>query len=169
MVARTLVRASPSSTVRRHLTAAPMQLFAVVSAAFLAGCAAPKSEWKAVGYYVTNQSVLGCDSFEGKKGTSVKRTAVLSLKLQRQLLALLGESASQDEKLQKDLDDYRDHLTCWYETPENDIQLSLGEFCDGPLQIEFRERSGQWSLTVGERAIVECLPPNTSLERTRER
>jgi hypothetical protein len=146
-----------------------MQRFAAISAALLAGCTAPKSEWKPVGYYVTNQSVFGCDSFEGKKGTSAKRTAALSLKLQRQLLALLGQAASQDEKLQKDLDDYRNHLACWYETPEAGIQLSLGELCDGPLQIEFRERSGEWSLTSGERAIVECPPPSTSLERTRDR
>jgi hypothetical protein len=90
----------------------------------------------------------------------MKQTAILSLKLQRRLLALLNQSASEDEKLQKDLADYRDHLVCWYETPEKDIQLSLGGWCDSPLQIEFRQRSGEWSLVFAERAIVECPTPN---------
>jgi hypothetical protein len=135
----------------------------------LAACAVQRSEWRTAGYYVTNQSVLGCDSFEGKKGTATKQTAVLSLMLQRRLLALLDQSASQDESLQKQLDAYRDHLMCWYETPENDIQLSVGAFCDSPLRIEFHSHSGEWSLTSAERAIVSCPPPDTSLERTRGR
>ncbi len=152
------------------VTVTSRQLVSAIFTVVLVGCAVPKSEWKSAGYHVTNQRVLGCDSFEGKKGTAMKQTALLSLNLQRRLLALLNKSASEDEKLRKHLDDYRDHLMCWYETPDNDIQLSLGEFCDSPLEIEFRQHSGEWQLMFAERAIVECmlLPPNTSLERTRD-
>jgi hypothetical protein len=138
------------------VTVTASQLVAAVSTALMVGCVAPKSEWNSEGYFVTNQSVLGCDSFEGKKGTAMKRTAILSFHLQRRLLALLEQSAAADEGLKKDLTEYRDHLACWFETPEGDIQLSLGEWCDGPLLIEFRHRSGQWSLTSALRAIVMC-------------
>ena len=87
------------------------------------GCATPQSEWKPAGYYITDQSVYGCDSFEGTKGTVMKKTAVLSLSLQRRLLGLLDHATSADKGLLEELDDYRDQLMCWYETPEKDIEL----------------------------------------------
>ena len=144
-----------------------LQLAAAVSAVFLVGCAAPRSEWRPAGYYVTTQPVLGCDAFEGKAGTPMKQSAVLSLMLQRRLLTLLDQAASQDEKLRNDLEAHRDQLMCWYETPESDIQLSLGAFCDSPLEIEFHSRSAEWTLRSAELAIVECLP--TGNARTRDR
>jgi len=130
----------------------------VASAALLfAACATPQqSEWKPAGYYVTNQPVLGCDSFEGKEGTVMKKTAVLSLGLQRKLLALLDRAASADQDLLKEFDNYRDQLACWYETPEKDIELSLGELCDGPFQITFHPRGEEWVVSSALRAIVLC-------------
>ena len=138
------------------LTAEPWRV------AFLAltvvGCATPQTEWNPAGYYVTNQSVYGCDSFEGAKGTVMKQTAILSLSLQRRLLASLDHAASMDEALRKQLDEYRDHLMCWYETPEKNVELTLGAFCDSPLEIEFHARGEEWHVAFAERAIVECLP-----------
>ena len=120
------------------------------------GCATPQSEWKPAGYYVTDQSVLGCDSFEGEKGTVMKKTAVLSLSLQRRLLGLLEHTAAADKDLLQELDNYRDQLMCWYETPEKDIELSLGAFCDGPFGITFHPRGEEWVVSSASRAIVTC-------------
>jgi hypothetical protein len=122
----------------------------------LAGCATPHSEWKPAGYYVTDQRAYGCDSFEGAKGTVMKQTAILSLSLQRSLLGLLDQAASKDPDLRKELDDHRDQLMCWYETPEKNVELSLGAFCDSPFEIEFRLRGGEWRLSSAARAIVHC-------------
>jgi hypothetical protein len=139
------------------------------------GCATPQSEWKPAGYYITDQTVYGCDSFEGQKGTVMKKTAVLSLSFQRRLLGLLDRAASADNSLLEELDNYRDQLMCWYETPEKDIELSLGAFCDGPFQIIFSPRGDEWVVSYALRAIVMChsarrsVPPEKSLERTRER
>jgi hypothetical protein len=121
-----------------------------------AGCATPQSEWKPAGYYVTDQSVYGCDSFEGAKGTVMKRTAVLSVSLQRRLLALLDSAATADKDLLKELDDHRDQLVCWYETPEKDVELSLGFLCDSPLVITFHGRDAEWIVSSAGRAIVQC-------------
>ena len=129
------------------------------SALALAGCATtPQSEWNAAGYYVANHAVFGCDSFEGRKGTVMKQSAILSLSLQRRLIALLERAASTDEALHQQLDDYRDQLMCWYETPEKDVQLSLGALCDGPLQIEFHPQGGEWKMVFAEQALVHCTP-----------
>jgi hypothetical protein len=129
----------------------------VTSAVLLfVGCATPQSEWKPAGYYTTDQRLYGCDSFEGTKGTAMKKTAVLSLNLQRRLVGLLDRTASADEFLRKELDNYRDRLMCWYETPEADIELSLGAFCDGPFQITFHPRGDEWIVTSASMAIVMC-------------
>ena len=120
------------------------------------GCATPHSEWKPAGYYITDQSVYGCDSFEGKKGTVVRKTAVLSLSLQRRLLGLLDHAASADKGLLEELDNYRDQLMCWYETPEKEIELRLGTTCDSPFEIIFRPRGEGWVISSASRAIVMC-------------
>jgi hypothetical protein len=120
------------------------------------GCAAHQSEWKPAGYYTTNQSVYGCDSFEGMRGTVVKKTAVLSLNLQRRLLGLLDHAASADKGLLEELDNYRDQLMCWYETPEKEIELSLGLQCDDPFRINFRPRGEEWVISSASRAIILC-------------
>ena len=120
------------------------------------GCATPQSEWKPAGYYITDQSVYGCDSFEGTKGTVMKKTAVLSLSLQRRLLGLLDHATSADKGLLEELDNYRDQLMCWYETPEKDIELSLGALCDSPFRIYFRPRGEEWVISSASRAIVVC-------------
>ena len=120
------------------------------------GCTTPQSEWKPAGYYITDQSVYGCNSFEGKKGTVMKKTAVLSLSLQRRLLGLLDHAALADKGLLEELDNNRDQLMCWYETPEKDIELSLGAFCDSPFQINFRPRGEGWVISSASRAIVVC-------------
>ena len=120
------------------------------------GCTTPQSEWKPAGYYITDQSVYGCDSFEGKKGTVMKKTAVLSLSLQRRLLGLLDHAALADKGLLEELDNNRDQLMCWYETPEKDIELSLGALCDSPFEITFHPRGDEWIITSASRAIVMC-------------
>jgi len=135
--------------IPKHWIVAPAALLFVA-------CVTPHSEWKPAGYYVTDQSVYGCVSFEGAKGTAVKRTAVVSLSLQRTLLQLLDSTASTDEDLQKELDNYRDQLPCWYETPEKDIELGLGAYCDGPFEITFHPRDGEWVVSSASRALVEC-------------
>jgi hypothetical protein len=122
----------------------------------LVGCATPQSEWKPAGYYITDQSVYGCDSFEGKKGTVVRKTAVLSLSLQRRLLGLLDHAASAEKGLLEELDNYRDQLMCWYETPEKEIELRLGALCDSPFQINYRPRGEGWVISSASRAIVVC-------------
>ena len=131
---------------------------AASAALLFVGCATPtpESEWRPAGYYITDHSVLGCDSFEGAKGTVMKKTAVLSLSLQRRLLVLLDHAASADEDLLKELDDRRDQLACWYETPEKDIELSLGELCDSPFRVTFHPRGEEWLVTGADRAIVLC-------------
>jgi hypothetical protein len=129
----------------------------VASAVLLVvGCAAPQSEWKPAGYYITERSVYGCDSFEGQKGTVMKKSAVLSLGLQRRLLGLLDHTASADKDLLKELDNYRDQLMCWYETPEKDIELTLGAVCDGPFEVTFHSRGEEWVVSSASRAIVTC-------------
>jgi hypothetical protein len=120
------------------------------------GCATPQSEWKPAGYYITDQAVLGCNSFEGRKGTVMKKTAVLSLNLQRRLLGLLDRAASADKGMLEELDNYRDQLLCWYETPEKEIQLSLGALCDGPFEITFHPRGEEWVISSASQAIVMC-------------
>jgi hypothetical protein len=120
------------------------------------GCATPQNELKPSGYYITNQFVYGCDSFEGKKGTVTKKTALLSLGLQRRLLGLLDQAASADKDLLEELDNYRDALMCWYETPEKEILLRLGPHCDDPFEIYFRPRGEGWVLSFASRAIVMC-------------
>ena len=120
------------------------------------GCATPQSEWKPAGYYITDQSVYGCDSFEGTKGMVMKKTAVLSLGLQRRLLGLLDDAASADKSLLEELDNYRHQLMCWYETPEKDIELSLGALCDGPFEITFHFRGEEWIVSSASMAIVMC-------------
>jgi hypothetical protein len=120
------------------------------------GCATTQSEWKPAGYYITDHFVVGCTSYEGKKGTVVKKTAVLSLSLQRRLLGLLDHAASADKDLLKELDDLRDQLMCWYETPEMDIELSLGALCDSPFEINFHPRGEEWIISSASRAIVMC-------------
>jgi hypothetical protein len=134
----------------------PQRLLAASAALLFVACATPRSEWKPAGYYVTDESVYGCDSFEGKEGTAVKHTAVLSLGLQRRLLGLLDHAASADKDLQKELDDFQERLACWYETPEKDIELTLGAFCDSPFEITFHPRGGEWIISSASRAIVEC-------------
>lgn len=131
---------------------------AASAALLFVGCATPtpQSEWKPAGYYITDHSVLGCDSFEGAKGTVMKKTAVLSLSLQRRLLGLLDYAASADEDVLRELDDHRDQLACWYETPEKDIELSLGEICDNPFQIIFHPRGEEWVVSGTFEAIVLC-------------
>jgi hypothetical protein len=130
------------------------------SALALVGCATTQqSEWNAAGYYVANNAVYGCDSFEGRKGTVMKQSAILSLSLQRRLIALLEHAASTDEALRKQLDEAQDQLMCWYETPEKEVQLSLGALCDSPFQIEFHPQGGEWKITFAERALVDCPPP----------
>ena len=119
-------------------------------------CAAPQSEWKPAGYYITDQSIYGCDSFEGTKGTVVKKTAVLSLSLQRRLLGLLDHAASEDKDLLEELDNYRHQLMCWYETPEKDIELSLGALCDSPFEIDFHPRGEEWVISSASKALVMC-------------
>ena len=134
-----------------------MARLVVTSAALLfSACATPHSEWKPAGYYITDQRVYGCDSFEGAKGTSMKQTALLSLGLQRRLLGLLDQAASADNDLQKELDSFREQLMCWYETPEKDIELSLGALCDSPFQIIFHSRGEGWAVSSASRAIVMC-------------
>jgi hypothetical protein len=123
------------------------------------GCKTQQSNWNAAGYYVANHAVYGCDSFEGKKGTVMKQSAILSLSVQRRLTGLLERAASTDESLHKELDDARDQLMCWYETPEKNIQLSLWALCDSPLQIEFRPQGGEWHLASADRALVHCSGP----------
>jgi len=86
----------------------------------------------------------------------MKKTALLSLSLQRRLLGLLDHAASADEDLQKELDDHRHKLACWFETPEKDIELSLGEICDSPFQITFHPRGEEWVVSDANRAIVLC-------------
>ena len=120
------------------------------------GCATPHSEWKPAGYYITDQSVYGCDSFEGKKGTVVRKTAVLSFSLQRRLLGLLDHAASAEKGLLEELDNYRDQLMCWYETPEKELELRLGAHCDSPFEIRFRPRGYGWDISSASRAIVMC-------------
>jgi len=120
------------------------------------GCATPESEWRPAGYYITDHLVVGCTSFEGKKGTVVKKTAVLSLSLQRRLLGLLDHAASADKDLLEELDNHRDRLMCWYETPEKDIELSLGALCDSPFEINFHPRGDEWIISSASRAIVMC-------------
>lgn len=127
-----------------------------IGSLLLVGCATPYNEWQPSGYYVTNEMVYGCDSFEGAKGTVMKKTAVLSLSLQRQLLDALNQAASTDEDLTKKLDEHRDNLLCWYETPEKDIELSLGTFCDAPYQVTFRQQGQKWTVVHGLQTIVEC-------------
>jgi hypothetical protein len=121
-----------------------------------AGCATPRSEWKPAGYYITDQFVYGCDSFEGKEGTVMKKTALLSLGLQRRLLGLLDQAASADDSLLAELDNYRHQLMCWYETPEAEIELSLGALCEGPFRIAFRPQGDKWILSSASHAIVIC-------------
>lgn len=133
-------------------------LLAMTAEIVLVGCATPKSEWKPAGYYVTNRTIFGCDSFEGSKGTPVKQAAILSLQLQRRLLTLLDRAAATDEKLKEELDNYRDQPMCWYETPEKDVQLTLGSFCDGQFQLEFHRHDEEWGLISFGPALVECLP-----------
>ena len=131
----------------------------VASAALLVvGCATPtpQSEWKPAGYYITDQTVYGCDSFEGAKGTVMKKTALVSLSLQRKLLGLLEHAASADKDLLSELDDHRDKLLCWFETPEKDIELSLGEHCDSPFLITFHPRGEEWLVTGASSSIVLC-------------
>jgi hypothetical protein len=134
----------------------PKNWVVVPAVLLFVGCATPQSEWNPAGYYITDQSVYACASFEGAKGTVVKRTAVLSLSLQRRLLGLLDHTASADEGLLKELDSYRDQPMCWYETPEKDIELSLGAFCDGPFQITFHPRGDEWVVSSALGAIALC-------------
>ena len=84
----------------------------------------------------------------------MNRTAVLSLSLQRRLLGLLDHAAGADKDLLQELDNYRDQLMCWFETPEKDIELSLGAFCDGPFRITFHPRGEEWVVSSASRAIV---------------
>jgi len=134
-----------------------LKSWVVASATLLVvGCATPQSEWKPAGYYITDQSVYGCDSFEGRKGTVMKKTAVLSLSLQRRLLGLVDHAASADKYLLKELDNHRDQLVCWYETPEKDVELSLGAFCDGPFRITFHPQGEEWIVSSSYTAIVTC-------------
>ena len=86
----------------------------------------------------------------------MKKTAVLSLSLQRRLLGMLDRAASADEGLLEELDNYRDQLMCWYETPEKNIELSLGAFCDGPMRIAFHPQGEEWAIASALRAIVTC-------------
>jgi len=123
------------------------------------GCATPQSEWKPAGYYITDQTIYGCDSFEGRKGTVVRKTAVLSLSLQRRLLGLLDHAASADKDLLKELDNYRDQLMCWYESPKKDIELRLGALCDDPFEITFHAQGKEWVVSSASRAIVLCHGP----------
>jgi len=134
----------------------PRHFVVVIAATFFVACTTPQNEWKSAGYYITDQSIYGCDSFEGKKGTAVKQTAVLSLGLQRKLLELLDHAASADTDLQKELDDFREGLMCWYETPEKNVELSLGAHCESPFQITFHPHGGEWSISSASRAIVLC-------------
>ena len=134
------------------------QLVVVSAALLIVACATPRHEWKPAGYYVTNQRAYGCDSFEGKKGVVVKQTAVLALGLQRKLLGLLDQAASADKDLQKKLDYFREALLCWFETPEKDIELNLGAFCDGPFEVIFHARGEEWIVTSADWAIVTCSP-----------
>jgi hypothetical protein len=120
------------------------------------GCATSQNEWRPAGYYITDQSVYGCDSFEGKKGTVMKKTAVLSLGLQRRLLGLQDHAASADKDLFEELDNHRDQFICWYETPEKEIELSLGPYCDSPYRIKFGPRGEGWAVSSALRAIVLC-------------
>lgn len=131
---------------------------AVLASAVLlfVGCAAHQTEWKPAGYYVTTESVLGCDSYRGRKGVVVKKTAVLSLGLQRRLLALLDQAASTDKGLSEELGNYRDQLMCWYETPEKDVELKLGAFCENPFEITFHLRDEKWVISSASKAIVLC-------------
>jgi hypothetical protein len=162
-LAKTTAARVLGSTVRRRVKVSPARSgnfpksWVLACAALLfVGCAAPRSEWKSGGYYITDQSIYGCDSFEGKKGTVMKKAAVLSLSLQRRLLKLLDQAASADRSLLEELDNYRDQPVCWYETPEQDIQLSLGVFCDGPFRITFHARAEEWVITSASRAVVIC-------------
>jgi hypothetical protein len=154
---------------RLQLVVSVKRWLVTLTALTFVGCATPNSEWNAAGYYVANGSVYGCDSFESKKGTVMKQTAILSLSLQRRLLALLEHAVSADEALRRQLDEYRDHLMCWYETPEKDVELTLGALCDSPLEIVFHSQGGEWYMASAERAIVECQLPNTSPVHTHER
>jgi hypothetical protein len=120
------------------------------------GCATRQSEWNPAGFYITDQSVYGCASFEGRKGTVVKKTAVLSLYLQSRLLGLLDHAASADKGLLEELDTYRAQLMCWYETPEKEIELRLGAHCDSPFEINFRRQGEEWVISFASRAIVLC-------------
>jgi hypothetical protein len=105
----------------------------------------------------------------------MKKAAVPSLGLQRRLLGLLDRAASADKWLMEELDNYRDELMCWYETPEKDIELSVGAFCDGPFRITFSTRGEEWVISSASRAIVMChsdrrsVPPSKSLEKMRGR
>jgi hypothetical protein len=137
----------------------PKNWVAAFAAVLFIGCATPQSQWKPAGYYVTDESIFGCDSYAGTKGTVMKKTAVLSLGLQRRLLGLLDHVASADNGLLKELDNTRDQLACWYETPEKNIELSLGAFCDSPFQIIFHPQSDGWSIVLASRAIVSCPTP----------
>jgi hypothetical protein len=143
------VPAAPFASFPKSWALAPAVLLFI-------GCATSQSEWKPAGYYITDQSVYGCDSFEGAKGVVMKRTAVLSLGLQRRLLELLDHAASADKRLLEELDDYRHQLLCWYETPEKDIELSLGALCDGPFEITFHSRGEEWVVSSASMAIVMC-------------
>ena len=86
----------------------PVLIASVAASAALlfVGCATPtpQREWKPAGYYITDQTVYGCDSFEGAKGTVVKKTALLSLSLQRRLLGLLEHAASADEEVLREME-----------------------------------------------------------------
>jgi hypothetical protein len=123
---------------------------------FFVGCVTPADDWKPAGYYTTDQSVYGCDSFVGTKGTVMKKTAVLSLGLQRRLLELLDHRASADNGLTEELDKSREQQMCWYETPEKEIQLSLGALCDSPFEITFLPRGEEWVVSSALRAVVMC-------------
>jgi hypothetical protein len=100
----------------------------------------------------------GCVAYSSREREPVDRNVIPTTDFASRLLAQLDPAD-------------RAGTLCWYETPEGRIRLFAGGWCIGGTQSEFEERSEGWRLVNSSLVSIICkeLPPNTSLERTRDK
>jgi len=120
------------------------------------GCASTKDEWRSTGYLVTDRAVPGCIRFGPGRFKPFDRTAIASAGLTRELLSILETASIRDDTLAIKLKARADSLMCWYEQPDNDLRLRIGDECDWPMDVTFHRNDHEWSIVRVQEWFAQC-------------
>jgi hypothetical protein len=128
---------------------------AVVIALHLSACA-HTDDWRFSDDYYVTTAVTGCATFGSPYGGSHDRSIVPTFAFQQTVNALLKNTACRLPELEQSLKEVAEGVMCFYEKPNKDIKVLIGDICDRSVEVTFQKDRNGWGISQFHAAITLC-------------